>query len=329
MTHPELSGWGALRPRARLIRTLGTDLISSEKVALIELVKSSFDADASVVLIRFLRPLTEGQGPVEVWDDGHGMDVWALRDSWLDIATDAKKRRTRSESGGRRFLGEKGIGRLAAARLAREMLMTTGRADATEVNLLIDWNDFDRENAYLDEIEVAWEVGAPTVFAEDGAADRAFADADQHRLVLIAPRGDDGYGFDVRSLQELMAAMYVTTGPQDLVTARLRAVAPSPHWRNTWLFAAGGISPHRKTISIRPSSNSWLVARRSPQQRGVGAVGTAVLSRARCATHRGHLAVLRRSVCVARRRRQRNAPGLARHQPDQEVRVHSGRATPG
>ena len=56
----EPSGSGALRPKARLLRTLGSDLISSDKVALIELVKNSYDADASVVLIRFHGPLEEG-----------------------------------------------------------------------------------------------------------------------------------------------------------------------------------------------------------------------------------------------------------------------------
>lgn len=59
-----------------------------------------------------------------------------------------------------------------------------------------------------------------------------------HRLVLIAPR-DDGYGFDVRSLQELMAARRLTTGTLDTVLERLKTIAASPHWRNTWVFAAG------------------------------------------------------------------------------------------
>jgi hypothetical protein len=59
------------------------------------------------------------------------------------------------------------------------------------------------------------------------------------RLVLITPRGDDGYGFDVRSLQELMAGMHLASGPLDDVLVRLRAAAASPFWRNTWLFAAG------------------------------------------------------------------------------------------
>jgi signal transduction histidine kinase len=177
MTEPPPSGRWALRPRARLLRTLGTDLISSEKVALIELVKNSFDADATVVLIRFIGPLTLGEGSVEIWDDGHGMDVQTLRSSWLDIATDVKKKRTLSESGRRRVLGEKGIGRLAAARLANEMLLTTRRAGADEVKLLIDWRDFDREDAYLDQIEVAWEVGPSSVFIDEGSADTAFTKA--------------------------------------------------------------------------------------------------------------------------------------------------------
>ena len=62
----EPAGRGALRPKARLLRTLGSDLISSDKVALIELVKNSYDADAGVVLIRFRGPLNAGEGGIEV-----------------------------------------------------------------------------------------------------------------------------------------------------------------------------------------------------------------------------------------------------------------------
>ncbi|MDG5481987.1 NACHT domain-containing protein [Mycolicibacterium gadium] len=70
-----------------------------------------------------------------------------------------------------------------------------------------------------------------------------------HRLVLLAPHGDDGLGFDVRSLQELMAARFLATGDLAAVMARLRVAAPSPHWRNVWLFTAGQLfsepQPHR------------------------------------------------------------------------------------
>ncbi|WP_228790192.1 NACHT domain-containing protein [Nocardia cyriacigeorgica] len=62
-----------------------------------------------------------------------------------------------------------------------------------------------------------------------------------HRLVLLTPisRGHEGLGFDVRSLQELMAARFLTTGPVSDVIARLTIAAANPHWRNTWIFATG------------------------------------------------------------------------------------------
>lgn len=170
------TGLGALRPRARLLRTLGNDLISSDKVALIELVKNCYDADASTVIIRFHGPLEEGSGRIEVWDDGHGMDVPTLQRSWLDIATDTKRRKPKSDSG-RRVLGEKGIGRLAAARLGSELMLVTRMADVSEVKLLIDWSQFDRDDAYLDEIEVAWELGDPEIFSESGSASEVFSDS--------------------------------------------------------------------------------------------------------------------------------------------------------
>lgn len=70
-----------------------------------------------------------------------------------------------------------------------------------------------------------------------------------------APRGDEGYGFDVRSLQELMAARRLTTGPIEHVLGRLRLLAASPHWRHTWVFAAGRYladpQPHQRDAIIQ------------------------------------------------------------------------------
>jgi hypothetical protein len=58
------------------------------------------------------------------------------------------------------------------------------------------------------------------------------------RLVLLAPR-DSGVGFDIRTLQEMMAARAITEGDDAQVMGRLRLIAHHPHWRNTWLLAAG------------------------------------------------------------------------------------------
>jgi len=63
-----------------------------------------------------------------------------------------------------------------------------------------------------------------------------------HRLVLIASRPDDsGMGFDVRSIQELMAGRFLVSSVPELIAADLRIIAPSPHWRHTWIFSAGAL----------------------------------------------------------------------------------------
>src|SRR3972149_6305925 len=96
------SGTQSLRPRARIMRTLGDELISDETVAVIELVKNAYDADATRVLVHFHGPLEIGKGKIEVIDNGHGMDLETIQTAWMEPATLVKKRRTRSESGRRR-----------------------------------------------------------------------------------------------------------------------------------------------------------------------------------------------------------------------------------
>ncbi len=144
-----------LRPKARILRTLGEELISSETVALIELVKNAYDADAENVLILFEGELVEGKGSISVIDDGHGMDMATIHDSWMVIATSSKKSSTTSRSGTRRVLGEKGIGRFATARIARELELFTRTISQkqTESYAIFDWSQFDNDELFLEEIE--------------------------------------------------------------------------------------------------------------------------------------------------------------------------------
>ncbi|MEV6527299.1 hypothetical protein AB0M43_35760 [Longispora sp. NPDC051575] len=60
------------------------------------------------------------------------------------------------------------------------------------------------------------------------------------RLVLLTPR-DGGIGFEVRTLQELMAARAIAEGADGDVLERLRVIAHHPHWRNTWLLTVGDL----------------------------------------------------------------------------------------
>lgn len=158
-----------LRPRARILRTLGDELISSETVAVIELVKNAYDADATRVLVRFKPPLEPHGGAIEILDNGHGMSLDVVKSDWMEPATLTKRRRNRSTLRNRRMLGEKGVGRFAASRLADYMLLVTRHFDSDrEVRVLFDWSQFDDEQKYLDEVEVLLEETAPSVITPDG-----------------------------------------------------------------------------------------------------------------------------------------------------------------
>jgi len=170
------AGHSPFRPRARIMRTLGNELISSGTVAILELVKNSYDADATRVLVRFNEPLEVGKGSIEVIDDGHGMSLATIQTAWMEPATLMRKQRPFSEGKRRRVLGEKGIGRFAAAKLADYLEVVTRRAEATtEVRTFFDWSQFDDESKYLDQVEVLWEETEPEGIRPGGVVEELWS----------------------------------------------------------------------------------------------------------------------------------------------------------
>jgi len=173
-------GSSVLRPRARLLRTFGDELISSETVAVIELVKNAYDADAKKVWIRFHEPLEVGKGMIEVIDNGHGMSLETIQSAWMEPATLVRKRNRFSEKLGRRVLGEKGIGRFASSRLADRLDVVTRRAEMdNEISVVFDWNDFDNEEKYLDEIKVTWKRYEPKEICPGGTIDKLWREVEK------------------------------------------------------------------------------------------------------------------------------------------------------
>lgn len=159
-------GTARFRPRARLLKALGDELISSPYVAIVELVKNSYDADATLVTIR-IRPDLD---LVEVLDDGVGMDRATFFGPWMEPATGSRAARGtpgRSRRFRRRFLGAKGIGRFAAARLGAELTLTSRVAGTpTELVAHVNWGAFTDDASFLDEIEIDWaEREASTIVA--------------------------------------------------------------------------------------------------------------------------------------------------------------------
>jgi signal transduction histidine kinase len=150
---------------------LGVELISSEAVALSELVKNSYDADASTVVVSLTEATLERAASLTVLDDGLGMSPDTVVQVWLEPATPSRRRRKISPAG-RRSLGEKGIGRFATAKLANRLELITydGHASDGEVHLKVDWDDFADEDAYLDEIDIPWTAGPAKFFRRRGRA---------------------------------------------------------------------------------------------------------------------------------------------------------------
>ncbi|OAI41702.1 hypothetical protein AYO40_02600 [Planctomycetaceae bacterium SCGC AG-212-D15] len=171
MTQRLKSGTVAFRPRARLLKLIGEELISDDVVALSELVKNAHDADARTVTVSF-RGVTSPGGEIEVRDDGIGMDLDTLLGRWMEPAASTKVGKGRSLTAtGRRVLGEKGVGRFAADKLARHLEIVSRCPRArTEVCATIDWDLFDSETLMLEEVRNRWELRPAKLLASQGTS---------------------------------------------------------------------------------------------------------------------------------------------------------------
>ncbi len=103
-----------------LFRELGELLVGRDSTALIELIKNAYDADATRVIVYGQSLSHLGQGYITIKDNGIGMSRSEFEKGFLTIASRTKDDSTRrSKVYERRFTGQKGIGRLAAHKLAR------------------------------------------------------------------------------------------------------------------------------------------------------------------------------------------------------------------
>ncbi|QNR83422.1 ATP-binding protein [Pedobacter riviphilus] len=162
----------SFRPRARIIKVIGQELISNDVIALVELIKNSYDADARNIDIE-LNDIFSESGEIIVRDDGLGMTHEKIVDVWLEPATPDKKdsiNKKFSICSKRRLLGEKGIGRFAAHRLGNNIeLSSRAKLDCDlqpldyETKVKIDWNVF-TEDKYLEEIPITVSKVAPKEF---------------------------------------------------------------------------------------------------------------------------------------------------------------------
>jgi signal transduction histidine kinase len=165
------TGTATFKARARLMLILGEQLITDEVAAVSELVKNSYDADSPVVTVSLKDVSNPAKGEIVITDKGIGMTKETVLGSWLELGTlskspeDATKRKS---PGGRPYLGEKGIGRLAVHKLGKKTEITTRSENSnSEFHLIIDWSQFEKaRDKYLEDMSIKWEERPPTVFTK-------------------------------------------------------------------------------------------------------------------------------------------------------------------
>ncbi len=152
---------------AAVVKQLGEELVTDEVTALMELVKNSYDADASWVriaidtktayenTIQHFKNNTVGYITIE--DNGFGMNEDEILDGWLVISLSEKrkmKQEGKTTPQGRTPLGDKGLGRLSTQRLGDRLEMITTKESTSDINhIAFDWSSF-TENTSLSNVPI-------------------------------------------------------------------------------------------------------------------------------------------------------------------------------
>ena len=138
---------------AYLKNIIGKELITDEFVAVFELVKNSFDANATEVKIIFENQNNSELAKLIIVDNGKGMNYDELKNKWLFVAYSAKKDGTEFSDyrnkikTTRYFAGAKGVGRFSCDRLGSNLNLITikDEINAKIENLIVDWDKFEKD----------------------------------------------------------------------------------------------------------------------------------------------------------------------------------------
>lgn len=133
-----------------ILSRLGEELIPNPDQGIMELVKNSYDADATECTVKLINTEVTG-GSLVVSDNGIGMDLNSIADGWLVIGRSKKAARLPTPLG-RLPVGDKGLGRLAALRQGSHVTLKTRPANdpGIEYSLSINWEDFAQAKAVED-----------------------------------------------------------------------------------------------------------------------------------------------------------------------------------
>jgi signal transduction histidine kinase len=205
-----------------LFRELGEFLVGRDSTALVELIKNAYDADAVQIYVHAEDLETPSRARIIVRDDGLGMTQDQFRAGFLRIASRVKETGDRrSLRYKRRFTGAKGIGRLAAHKLARHLEIHSVSNDPKSEELIerieatIDWDKVEKGNTLAD-------IPTDAIFLEGAAPTRTSKPGTTITLSRLRRK------WTARDLVKFVTESQATTPPPILVDELPRYVLLEP-----------------------------------------------------------------------------------------------------
>jgi len=181
----------------RLAQLLGRQSIFNEVMAVFELCKNGYDADATKVDV-FFEELQSGRGRIRIVDNGNGMSLDDIKNKFMVVATSSRVRKTITP-GGRVVVGEKGIGRFAMERLSHKVTVYSYPKDESKAyKITIDWDRYEIDGVTFTEVGNELEEFSKTeqnrhgveIVAEslrDQWTEKIIRKVDHHLGKLVAP----------------------------------------------------------------------------------------------------------------------------------------------
>ncbi|MGB8656765.1 MAG: ATP-binding protein [Candidatus Zixiibacteriota bacterium] len=152
MRQPEKIAPFRFKISGNLIRELGEESISNPNVAILELIRNAYDADATKVEISIVSRNSPDDAKIVVSDNGIGMTYGDLENKWMIIASPHKSVVTKT-SLGRIPVGAKGIGRLASESLGKKtVLRSCPKGESNGYEIHYNWEEYRKNNVQCNDV---------------------------------------------------------------------------------------------------------------------------------------------------------------------------------